>query len=90
MRIVNICYGTCSFEGYMGECDSMLLSCKNEIKETTGFTPCFIGGGSISCPEEDEYWNELDKQGKIEDYTKIAYDVVNKEYERIRKIWSKI
>lgn len=83
-----MCYGTCGFEGYMSECDSMLLSCKDEIKERTGFTPCFIGGGDIFCKEDDEYWNELNEQGKIKEYNMIVNDIVKKEYENIEKTWN--
>lgn len=82
-----MCYGICGFEGYMGECDSMLLSCKDEIKERTGFTPCFIGGGSICCQEEDDYWEELNNQGKIKEFEKIARDVVNNRHKEIQKLW---
>lgn len=84
-----MCYGTCNFEGYMGECDSMLLSLKEEIKSKTGFTPCFIGGGSICCQEEDEYWNELNKEGKIEEYREIAKQVVDKKYKEIQSSLNK-
>lgn len=82
-----MCYGTCNFEGYMGECDSMLLSLKEEIKAKTGFTPCFIGGGSICCPEEDDYWNELNKEGKIQEFKTIVNNVIRKRREEIESIW---
>jgi hypothetical protein len=82
-----MCYGICGFEGYMGECVSMLLSCEDEIKEKTGFTPCFIGGGEICCPEDDDYWNELNKEGKIEEFEKITRDVIDKRYKEIELSW---
>jgi len=84
-----MCYGICSFEGYMGECDSMLLSCKDEIKEKTGCTPCFIGGGSICCEEEDNYWNELNSEGEIDRFKTIARDVIDNRHKEIQKLWDK-
>lgn len=82
-----MCYGICGFEGYMGECNSMLLSCKDEIKERTSFTPCFIGGAEICCEEDDKYWEELNKQGKIKEFEKVARYIVDNRHEEIRKLW---
>jgi len=67
-----MCYGTCNFEEYMGECGVYGIS--NQIKIELGFTPCFIGGHVI-CKEEDEYYQGLLKQGKIKELNEKVWNM---------------
>jgi hypothetical protein len=56
-----MCYGTCEFEIYMGECGIIF---SEKIEKELGFKPCFIGGNAC-FPEEIEYYNELKQKGEI-------------------------
>jgi len=67
-----MCYGTCSFEEYMGECGVYRIS--NQIKIELSFTPCFIGG-HVTCKEEDEYYQELCEQGKIKELNEKIWNM---------------
>jgi len=67
-----MCYGTCSFEEYIGECSVYGIS--NQIKFELGFTPCFIDG-HVNCKEEDEYYQELVKQGKIKELKEKVWNM---------------
>jgi len=57
-----MCYGSnCNYEGYMGECSIYDFS---KIRKLTEYNSCFIGGMCI-CEEEQELYNELLAEGKI-------------------------
>lgn len=67
-----MCYGTCNFEEYMGECG--VYGILSQIKVELGFSPCFIGGNAC-CKEEDEYYQELFEQGKIKELTEKIWNM---------------
>jgi len=67
-----VCYGTCNFEEYMGECG--VYGILNQIKIELGFRACFIGGNAY-CVEEDEYYQELVEQGKIKELKEKVWNM---------------
>lgn len=82
-----MCYGTCNFEtGRSGECDGWLLHCSDKIKEATGHKICFIGGGSIHCQEEEDYYDELLSNGTIDKYKKIIEEILESERNKLYEI----
>lgn len=67
-----MCYGSgCSFEDHMGGC--IVINDYKWIRTELGFESCFMGG-IASGPEEDEYYEELANQGKINEMRNIIYE----------------
>lgn len=72
-----MCYGTCYFEEYMGECNSTLVYERDEIVNEVGFNPCFIGG-AVHSEEEEEYFKWLDDIGAIKIVRNKIYDYLER------------
>lgn len=59
-----MCYsGYCYFENHMGDCRVIDY---DGIKELTGFSACYIGGGECNHPETQEAWESAYKEGNID------------------------
>lgn len=78
-----MCYGSCTNEGYMGSCSVSHIM--DEIKEKTGFRPCFIGG-NVTCEEEYKEYKEMLENEEIKKMKEIIYKIEKEHNENFKKI----
>lgn len=74
-----MCYGNCVFEDYMGEC-TVLNVINDKNKKELGYPICFIGG-NFNCPEEEELYIDLNKDGTMEELIEKVFVLKNRRSE---------